>query len=323
MTQSVTIRFRGKSYQCNRDETVLECLHRHRVEVPFCCQSGLCLTCLMRAKSGAPPAEAQSGLQDTQIERGYFLACICRPTEAMDVVITGEDPPSYVKAQVTGVTPLSEKIYRIMLKPEQPMSYCAGQYINIRRRDGQIRSYSVASRPEDEDLELHIRSLPGGAFSDWLINDNKPGDVIDIEGPHGDCFYSSQTQTGKPLLLVGSGTGLCPLWGILHDAIARGHTGPIHLFHGSYDRSGLYLIEELRAMEEELATFHYHPCVDKAGEGEDLIVGRVDQVLGDAIPDLQGWGLYICGNPGMVEATKKVAFMSGASLADIHADPYG
>jgi len=277
---------------------------------------------MMRAVSGAPPPESQQGLEPGLVERGYFLACVCRPTEDLEIVMSGDDVKSYIEALVIAKEQLSEEIVRVRVVPAAPFDYRPGQYVNIRRADGAVRSYSLGSLPTEDSLDLHIREIPGGEMSAWLASEVQVGSRILIEGPHGDCVYSESTQPEKPLLLVGSGTGLCPLWGILRDALAHGHCGPIRLFHGSYTRSGLYLIEDLKALAADHESFSYHPCVDVAGEGDDLMVGRVDQVVIDALPDLQGWEVFLCGHPGMVEATRNAVLGAGANEADIHCDPF-
>jgi len=317
-----TIKYKGKSYRCQEGETVLECLNRKHVDVPSSCQSGVCRTCMMRAISGSPPPAAQQGLERELVEKGYFLACACRPTEDLEAVLSGDDVRSYIQARVIAKEPLSEEIVRVRIVPAARFDYHPGQYLNIRRADGAVRSYSLGSLPIEDSLDLHIREIPGGEMSSWLANEVRVGSTLDIEGPHGDCIYSASMQSERPLLLVGSGTGLCPLWGILREALARGHCGPIRLFHGSYTRAGLYLVDELKALAAERDNFSYHPCVDEAGEGDDLMVGRVDQVVIDAIPDLQGWEVYLCGHPGMVEATWNAVLSAGADESGVHADPF-
>ncbi len=319
-----TIRFRDVDYDCRPGETVLACLLRHGVDVPSSCRSGVCQTCMMRAVAGTPPEAAQTGLKETLKARGYFLACICEPDGDLEVVLSGEDVLHHVPAVVTGKQHLTPEIVRLRLRPEEPFSYRPGQFVNLRRPDdGLTRSYSLASLPsEGDEIELHVRALPEGRMSQWIAGELDVGGRVEIEGPHGECFYLG-VDPGQPLLMIGTGTGLAPLWGILRDAIAQGHTGPIHLFHGSYVPAGLYLVDELRALAAESGNFTYHPCADCVDDADaGIMAGRVHELALAAIPDLQGWRVYLCGHPGMVEATKKAAFLAGASLSDIHSDPF-
>ncbi len=318
-----TIGFRGKEYVCRPDETVLECLLREGVEAPSSCRSGVCQTCMMRAVEGQPPAASQEGIKDTLKAQGYFLACVCKPTEDLSVVLSSEDGQSYVPAEVVEKTVLADEIIRLRLRPQTALSYHAGQFINLRRDDGLVRSYSLASLPESEELlELHVRVLPDGQMSQWVETTLSVGQQVAVEGAHGSCFYTPGGNTNQPLLLVGTGTGLAPLWGILRDALAQGHAGPIHLFHGSYTPQGLYLVDELKALAESHDNVTYYPCADVADAGNGVMVGRVHELALQSIPDLQGWRIYLCGHPGMVEGMKKSAFLAGASLSDIYSDPF-
>ncbi len=311
-------------YQCADGETVLQCLRRHGVSIPSSCESGVCQTCLMQGIRGKPPALAQQGLKDTLQVQHYFMACVCVPEEEMEVVLAGADITHLLEVEVLGKEPLSDDILRIYLKPAEPFDYKPGQFINLYRPDGLVRSFSLASLPQrEEPLELQVRVLPGGRMSTWIQDEMSVGDKLAIKGPVGDCFY----VPGKPqqnILLVGTGTGLAPLWGIVRDALDQGHTGQIHLYHGSYTADGLYLVDELRALERAHQNFIYMPCVDEAGAAEagDATIGRADLVALTAIPDLKSWRIYLCGHPDMVAVMKKKAFLAGASLSDIYADPF-
>ncbi len=318
-----TIKFREKKYHCQPQETVLECLLREGVEAPSSCRSGVCQTCMMRAVEGLPPTEAQQGIKDTLQAQGYFLACICKATDDMTVVLADEESQSFIPVEVVEKTRLADEIIRLRLRPEKALAYHAGQFVNLRRQDGLVRSYSLASLPQSgELLELHVRVLPEGKMSQWIEDNLVVGQQLELEGAHGNCFYTAGEKLNQPLLLIGTGTGLAPLWGILRDALAEGHSGPIHLFHGSYTVQGLYLVNDLKAIAAEHDNVTYYPCADVADEGDGVMVGRVHELALQAIPDLQGWRIFLCGHPAMVEGMKRSAFLAGASLSDIYADPF-
>ena len=318
------ITYDKQPYVCEDGETVLQCLTRHGVSIPSSCESGVCQTCLMRGIQGRPPAAAQQGLKDTLQAQHYFMACVCEPEEDMEVVLAGADVTHLLEAEVTARETLGDDILRIQLQPAQPFDYKPGQFINLFRPDGLVRSYSLASLPQEGDLlELHVRILPGGSMSTWIRDEMSVGDTVAIEGPVGDCFYVPG-KPGQNILLVGTGTGLAPLWGILRDALAHGHQGQIHLFQGSYTATGLYLVDELRALAREHDNFTYTPCVDEGDEAGDsgITLSRADLAAMEAVPALAGWRIYLCGHPDMVSVMKKKAFLAGAALSDIYADPF-
>jgi ferredoxin-NADP reductase len=226
-----------------------------------------------------------------------------------------------VPARLQKLERLSEDVLRVRLWPEAPFEYRAGQYLTLLRGDGLARSYSLASLPREDGLELHVRLLPGGAMSGWLKDEARPGDELKLQGPAGDCFYLPG-KPEQPLLLAGTGTGLSPLYGIARDALESGHTGPIWLFHGARDTRGLYLVDELRALEARHPNLHYRPSVLEGRLGEGLHVGPLDGLLKAECPKPVGWSAFLCGNPELVLSLRKKLFLAGLSLKDIHADAF-
>jgi len=315
-----TISFEGQDYSCSTDETVLESLERHGVMLPSSCKSGNCHTCLTRALKGKPPVASQQGIKDTLAAQNYFLACICKPEEDMEIGLASVSPK--YSAKLIHKDRMNESIVRLRFEVPEGFSYQAGQFINlIRPSDDLTRSYSLASISSDPFLELHVKRVPEGRMSAWLFDDMKTGGEISFFGPSGDCFYLPD-DPDCPLLLVGAGTGLAPLHGILRDALEQGHHGPIHLFHASLATPGLYLIEELRDLSKQFEPLEYTPCVlhGDAPEGgrQGNVVDIPDQVLGS----LQGYRVYLCGDPDIVNALRQKAFMAGASMQNIHSDPF-
>lgn len=315
--------FENNTYNCNPNESVLDALIGQGVPVPHSCRSGSCQTCLMRATNGSPPESAQKGLKETLKAQNYFLACSCLPQEDMEITLPDADAGRF-KATVKTVEPLSHDIVCLGLHCEQPVDYRAGQFINLFKDSTLGRSYSLASVPaHDTHLKLHVRKVPGGRVSGWIHHQLKPGDSVEISQPIGNCFYVPGTPE-QGLLLIGTGSGLAPLYGIALDAITQGHTGPIRLYHGSRNIEGLYLTEELRALAKRHPNFVYTPCISNTESiaKEGYATGRaLDVALAD-INGLSGWRIFLCGNPDMVKAAKKKAFLSGAAMKDIYADAF-
>jgi NAD(P)H-flavin reductase/ferredoxin len=309
----------GSTFELGPGETVLNGLLRNGVHVTSSCRVGACQTCLMRATQGAVPAASQYGLKDTMKARGYFLACVCRPEEDLELKGAGAD--IQVSASIVGLDKLSPTVVRVRLKTERAFDYRPGQYAVILRNDGLARSYSLASLPSEDALEMHVRKVPQGRMSSWLFDEAKVGDAVVLQGPSGECFYVAG-QPEQPLLLAGTGTGLAPLYGVLRDALLQGHTGPIWLFHGAIEPSGLYLVSELRAIAEAHANVRYIPCVLRGEEAGEVRVGPLDQVLFKDLPKLKGFRSFVCGDPALVTALKKKIFLAGAPLREIYADAF-
>ncbi|HYO56124.1 2Fe-2S iron-sulfur cluster-binding protein [Archangium sp.] len=313
------VKHEGQWYGLDEGESVLDGLLRRGVEVPHSCRAGACQSCLMRAERGEVPAKAQVGLKETLKARGYFLACACQPDGELEVAGAGAD--LRVPSRIAALERLSDSVLCVRLRPEGGFEYRAGQYVSVLRADGLARSYSLASQPHEETLELHVRRVAGGRMSGWLFDEARPGDALELQGPAGECFYVPG-RPEQPLLLAGTGTGLAPLYGLVRDALARGHTGPIWLFHGAVEASGLYLVEELRELQSRYSCFQYRPCVLRGQERAGVTVGALDALIKEACPRPMGWRAYLCGDPDLVLSLRKKLFLAGLSLKDIHADAF-
>ncbi len=313
-----------KSYPLASGATVLDTLLDAGLEVPFGCRAGACQTCLLRATSGTIPAEAQQGLKDTLKAEGWFLACRCEPVDELTIDLNAGAVLT-VPARVVEKRPLSPRVMGLWLEPEQPLDYRAGQYLTLWRDEATGRSYSLASLPgEESHLELHIARIDGGAVSGWVHDTLQEGDTVNIQGPMGECFYVGG-QPEQPLLLVGTGTGLAPLYGVLRDALRQGHSGPIHFFHGARTSDYLYYHKELSALAARHDNLLYHPSLVEADESlaTPVAVGAIDQVVKQAVPELAGWRVYLSGAPDIVRQLQRHAFLAGAASKDIHTDPFG
>jgi NAD(P)H-flavin reductase/ferredoxin len=313
--------FAGKVFDCVEGETVLDALLRNGIEIPFSCKSGICQTCLLRSAGGTLPPEAQKGLKDTLVAQNYFLACSCRPDQDLDLH-SPDTAEVFGRAIIRAKERLGPDLYKLELEPANALYYHAGQFINLRNVEGIVRSYSLASVPKiDTYLEIHIKHFKNGNLTNWIVDKAAVGDEIDVQGPMGNCFYLPG-KINQSLLLVGTGTGLAPLIGIARDALNSGHLGEIYLYHGSRHIQGLYLQEELHELTRLHANFHYRPCLSGDKKPDGFARGRANDIALAQQKTLQDWRVYLCGEPAMVAETKKLAYLAGAQLSDIYADPF-
>ena len=260
-------------------------------------------------------------MRATVKEQGGFLACLWRPETSIDIARL-DDEGLFVSAHVLANDPLGDDLRRVRLMVPDGFKHRSGQFINVRSPDGLLRSYSIASVPHQEPwLELHVRRLHDGRVSRWIHDDLKAGDTLSVEGPHGHCVYLPG-RPDSPLLLIGTGSGAAPLWGIARDALAHGHQGDIHIYHGSSMASGLYLDEAFSNLARQHACkVHY---VGAASRDDNPMVrkGRAEVLALADHSRLEGWRVFLCGHPEMVRSARKKAYLAGAAMQDIHADPF-
>ncbi|MYM64565.1 2Fe-2S iron-sulfur cluster binding domain-containing protein [Pseudomaricurvus sp. HS19] len=311
------VTYEGAQFPVADGETVLDALLRAGQVVPYGCRAGVCHSCMMSADDAAPVRQAQAGLSDTQKALNYFLSCQCQPASPLEVKVVNAVGEKKL-VEVLEKTALSDTVYRLRLAPG--LSYRPGQYVNLSRDAKLSRSYSLASLPTDPWLEFHIRHYPDGAFSSWIANELNAGDTLELQGPLGHCIYAAEAN--QPLLLLGTGTGLAPLWGIAREALAQGHTAPITLVISGRSLDDCYYREELLA----LAAAHDNVTVTWVlQEGEAAVqveVADIYQYCKERFPELNGYKIYLCGAKTFVNKLRKQCFFAGAAVRDISTDVF-
>ena len=313
------IYWQGQAIALNEQETVLDALLRQNIDLAYSCKSGNCHTCMLQADEG-DVTDSQPDMRASWKALGYFLPCICRPNDELTLSVI-EQNELFIPARVHAIEHVSERICRVTLDPATPFDYHAGQFINLRRNDGLKRSYSLASLPtQDSMLEIHVQQMESGVMSQWIHHDLSVGDTLDICGPFGHCYYQKVTEP-TPILLIGTGSGLAPLMGIVRDALDNNHQGDIYLYHGSRTKNGLYGQNVMTDLARQFDNFHYCGAVSGTEmEGDDRI--HADDLALKNHKSLQGWQVYLCGHPAMVAKMKKRAYLAGAEIKHIYADPF-
>ncbi|MCC6735989.1 MAG: 2Fe-2S iron-sulfur cluster binding domain-containing protein [Bauldia sp.] len=313
----VELTFEGVEVHAAEGQTVLSALEDAGIPLDCACRAGICQSCLVQSLDAPPPPAAQAGLPRAMAMDGYFMACVCVPEGPLTIGRAGK-ARQRLDVTVRAVERLSPTVVRLLLDDGGRFQCHPGQFLTlIHPASGVTRSYSIAGNA-DGALELHLRILPEGRMSRLVADDLSPDDVMTIAGPSGSCFYDPADRDQR-IVLAGTGTGLAPLWGILQDALRHGHRGPISLYHGALDRSGLYLVEALESLEAERPGFRYVPCLRDA---EDPAGGDLWAVVSELETDLRATTFFLCGDELLIRRMKRGLFMAGARLDQIHADPF-
>lgn len=319
--------FEGRQYPLENGESVLDCLLRNGQQVQHSCKAGLCQSCLVQAVEGPVPAKAQAGLKATLQASHHAMACQWCPDDDLAVKLPGAAADG-IDCVVCELTPLNTAVMKVVLKPAGDMAPdCKpGQYMNLTNPAGVMRSYSVANDVRrDGTLEFHVARTAQGLFTRWLFEEAAVGTVMQVRGPAGSCFYLPQAQQEEPLVLSAVGTGLAPLFGILNDALAQGHRGPVTLVHGSGQPQLLYYRQQLQQLAQQHANFRYVPVV------LENPVNDTDCRTGDAVQETLAvldpartaeTRVFLCGNPGFVQGLRKQVFMKGVRSANIFCDAF-
>ncbi|MGS0756400.1 FAD-binding oxidoreductase, partial [Roseateles sp. GG27B] len=209
----------------------------------------------------------------------------------------------------------------------QNFQFHAGQYVEFILRDGARRSYSMANSPDHlgtpPSVELHIRHMPGGKFTDHVFGALKEKDILRMEGPFGSFFLREDSD--KPIVLLASGTGFAPIKAIIERMQHLGLTRPTTLYWGCRSKADLYLHEWAQQAAAAMPHLSYVPVLSepKPEDGWTGRTGFVHQAVMADLPDLAGHQVYACGVPVMVDSAQRdLVAICGLPAEEFYADAF-
>ncbi len=230
--------------------------------------------------------------------------------------------PQKRRARVTAKEHLGGQVIRLRVAPEGegPFEYLPGQYLRLYLADFEPRDYSIASGPDEAELEFHIRVQGEGGASSYIAEELAPGDSLGLEGPFGACVL--ERAHGGPILGIAGGTGLAPVLAILKQALAEGHEAPVRLFYGARRAADIYLLSEFNYLSQAYDNFAFSISLMEgaeelpgASEGLATDLLTADAIPGDALA-------YLAGPPAMIEAAVEKLRAMNLPEERIHADAF-
>jgi len=317
MTFTVTVQPSGRSFKVSRDEPILTAAIREGIGLPYGCKDGACGTCKSRLLEGRVihGAHQSKALSAEEAEAGWTLTCCAAAQtdvviEARTVAGTGEFAIRKMPVRVSRIErPAPDvAVLTLQLPANAALQYHAGQYIEFILRDNARRSYSMANAPHTQGdkpwLELHLRHMPGGLFTDTVFGTMKERDILRIEGPFGSFFLREESTA--PIVLLASGTGFAPIKAIIEQLQFKASQRRTVLYWGCRSRADLYLHDWAVAAAAQMQNLHYIPVLSEP-KPEDAWTGRtgfVHQAVMHDLPDLSRYQVYACGAPIMVESAQ-------------------
>ncbi|SED22399.1 propane monooxygenase reductase subunit [Rhizobiales bacterium GAS191] len=318
-------------------ETVLDAAFRQGVGLMHGCKEGQCGSCKSRLVDGDIELLKYStfALPDYESETNHILLCRTHVFSDITVELLNFDedllsrsiPVKEFEASVVAVTELTHDIRLLEVALSDPLRFWAGQYVDLTiAGSGITRAFSMANPPSrGQSLEFIIKKYPDGAFSSQLDGGLKLGDKLLAKGPYGTCFRREERP--GPMLLIGGGSGMSPLWSILHDHVESEEQRPVRLFYGARTRSDLLLLDEIAAIGAKLDDFAFIPALSHADGADDwqgergLIHEVVARHLRDAaLPG--GMDAYACGPAPMIDAVLPILQAAGVEPDRIYFDKF-
>ena len=330
---SVLVQPSGRTFSVEPSETLLAGGIRQGVGLPYGCKDGACGSCKCKKISGTVVHgnHQDKALSAAEEAAGMVLTCCATATsdlvlESRQVSLEGALPVRKMPARISSLVHASPDVIQLQLQlpASESFQYRAGQYLDVLLRDGARRSYSMANAPHTGPaLELHIRHMPGGRFTDLVFGSMKERDIVRIEGPMGSFFL--REDSNKPVVLLASGTGFAPIKALIEHMQERQITRPATLFWGGRRPHDLYMDDWVRAQCAVMPHLSYVPVVSDALP-EDQWQGRtgfVHQAVLEDIPDLSGFQVYACGAPVVVESAQRdFSDLAGLDEAEFFADSF-
>ncbi|MDA1106846.1 MAG: CDP-6-deoxy-delta-3,4-glucoseen reductase [Proteobacteria bacterium] len=329
---TVHVRPSGHEFTVDAHETILDAALRHGLSLPYGCRGGACGACKSRLITGEVDygMPQPAALSNAEIAQGYALMCQSRPLSDVTVEVSEISDAKHIRVKklpcrVTRLEHLSPDVTRVYLKlpAGERLQFLAGQYIDFLLRDGRRRSFSIANAPHDDEcIELHIKRIEGGRFTDDTFAVLKEKAMLRLEGPFGNFYLREDSP--HPIIFVAGGTGFAPIKAILEHAFAEGITRPMHFYWGARSRRDLYLDALPCAWAEQCRHFRYTPVLSEPLPEDDWRSAQgyvTDAVLYDH-PALNAFDVYASGPPVLVQAAHRDFIARGLLPENFYADPF-
>jgi CDP-4-dehydro-6-deoxyglucose reductase len=330
VTYTVTLQASGKRFAAGADESVLDAARRAGLALPYSCLAGVCGSCKATLVSGDChyPNNPPSALNAAEVARHQVL--LCQAVARSDLVIAAREVAS-VASMPRRVLPLkllerellAPDVMRLRLTPPraEPLAYLAGQYLDVLLAGGKRRAFSIANAPHlGPNVELHVRHVAGGDFTQRVFSDLVPGAVLRVEAPLG--TFVAREDSERPMILVAGGTGFAPIKALIEHFLHLGSRRAIHLYWGARTPQDLYLRALPQAWAATTPTLRFAAVVSdpEAAAGERS--GFVHEAVLEDHPDLSPFDIYMSGPPALIDAGRRSFVQAGLPEERLYYDSF-
>jgi propane monooxygenase reductase subunit len=328
MGKTHTVRFEpvGIEMEADEDETILNAAFRQGIMLMHGCKEGQCSACKSFLLDGEVDLDRYStfALPDFEEAEGWTLLCRAHAYSDLEVelinydeeVLHGGTPPRTVSTIVEAVEPLTADIWWLKLRPEEPLEFKPGQYVDIGiPGTDEHRSFSMANT-DPETLEFMIKQYPGGRLSGLLADGSiKPGDTLEVTGPYG--VFTLRRSSPRRLLFIGGGAGMAPILSLLRSMKESGIEREAAYYYGARSEADLFHLEELAEMP-----CGFVPALSEDSNGWAGETGLITDVVDRLEGDLAEVDVYLCGPPPMVDAAIALLDARGVPEAHVYFDKF-
>ncbi len=331
MKHHITILPSGHQFDVIDDESVLDAARRAGYALPYSCLSGLCGSCRAHVLEGHCHYDVEvRALTADERERGDVLLCQAHPDSDLTIAVrevpsVAELPKRMLSVKLVERELLADDVLRLRFRAPkgEPLRWLAGQYLDVLLPEGKRRAFSIANAPEDAGLiELHVRRVPGGGFTQQLFDAYPLGSLLRIEGPLG--TFVPREDSERPMIFMAGGTGFAPIKAIIEHFLHLGSARAMHLYWGARRVPDLYLPELPREWARRHPAFTYTPVLSEVPSDEALMYrhGAVHEAVLADFPDLSTFDLYMSGPPPMIDAARHRFIAAGLPEERLYYDSF-
>jgi Na+-transporting NADH:ubiquinone oxidoreductase subunit F len=315
-------------------DTLLGSLSSQELFIPSACGGrGSCAMCKCKVTSGGPPLlpTEEPHLSKEEIAAGVRLSCQVKVREDMAIEVPEElfNIREY-EGHVAKLIDLNHdiKLLRLALPEGEEIKLIPGQYVQLKapkyakNKTPVYRAYSIASDPKDKThVDLCIRLVPNGICTTYVFEHLQENAPVVFNGPYGD-FCLSPTQ--KDMVFIAGGSGMAPFLSMLAHIRNEGITRKVTYFFGARAKRDLICLEEMAEFERQIPNFKFVPCLSQADETDEWTgdTGLVTEVMKKYCSDLTDMEAYLCGSPGMIDASIAALTSCGMPEANIFFDKF-
>ena len=219
------------------------------------------------------------------------------------------------------------KVFILEPKDGQNIAFKPGQFVKIYdEKEEKFRPYSIASNPEETNLEFLIKMV-GGEFTTYL-DTVAVGTTLYVEGPLGHFKFKDRDESGtKPSNcgFIAGGTGIAPILSILGHISKTGIRGDFVFFYSIRTKADMLQKEKLARLEREIKNLKIiYTLTRESPEGWKGELGRIDgKRIGGNVYDTANRQWLMCGPLKMVTSLKKELVELGVSEDKVKFEGWG
>lgn len=222
--------------------------------------------------------------------------------------------------------------FEIPLELRNRFAFKAGQHLTLRTTIGGEevrRNYSLCTAPDEQDWMVTVKRIGGGLFSNWVGDQLKVGDTVEVMPPHGSFTTELDPAKSRHLVAIAGGSGITPVISLIKATLKSEPRSRFTLLYGNRDSSSVIFLEALSGLKDKyLGRFEIYHFLDSEEQDIELFNGmlnreRLEQAIPMLVPDfakIDGW--FICGPGPMMDAAEGVLLEGSMAKDRIHIERF-